>query len=369
MTLLTKPQCAPVHGGDIVSASQTYNIPIDKWLDLSTGINPCAYPIPAVHDHFFRALPYQSREFSEAVSTYYGSDSFIASNGSQQVIQLLPTILEPMPVMLPEFGYQEHRHAWMLNTNDIESYPAFDLCAAKKAIEKKLSEKKPFHLVIINPNNPTGMCFEPLQLATWADQLSKGAMLIIDEAFIDAVPRHSVLVNSFRENMLVLRSFGKFFGLAGLRLGFTFASSDLIDKLKDKVGIWDVNGPAQAIATQALSDNVWIANSLKTMRVNADKNRTFYSHLFNELTVSWQVHHALFSSYQLDKHLAENLYEYFASQGILIRLVSFSESTSLIRMGQIDHQNIGTLERLKKVFNEFLQLYSQSDNKLEKAYG
>ena len=369
MTLLSKPNCVPIHGGDIVSASQKHNIPIDKWLDLSTGINPCGYPIPAVHDHFFRSMPYQSRAFSKAVSSYYGFENFLATNGSQQVIQVLPSLLEPMSVLLPEFGYQEHRHAWMLNGNYIESYPAFDPCTAKKTIEKKLSEKKPFHLVIINPNNPTGMCFDPSQLALWADQLSKGAKLIIDEAFIDAVPQHSVLVNSFSENMLVLRSFGKFFGLAGLRLGFTFASPDIINTLKQKVGIWDVNGPAQAIATEALCDNLWISNSLSEIQLNAEKNRDLFSLLFNELPVYWQVHQPLFSSYRLDKVVAENLYEYFGSQGVLLRLVNFCETTSLLRIGQIDHQNISNLERLKKVFNEFMRCYMQSNDKLEKVYG
>ncbi|WP_432473436.1 aminotransferase class I/II-fold pyridoxal phosphate-dependent enzyme [Amphritea sp. HPY] len=332
---------SPLHGGDIYSASARYDIPAEQWLDLSTGLNPDAYPVADLEPQSFQRLPYLRPDFIAAAASYYGNDQLMASNGSQLIIQALPECLEEecldmLPVLLPEFGYQEHRDHWQRHGNNICTYPAFDSAMAAAAIEAALDRAEPFHLVIINPNNPTGLCFTPQQLKNWAGRMPDGGYMVIDEAFIDVAPEMSVLASNFCDNMLVLRSFGKFFGLAGIRLGFVFAQAELRAKLQQRTGIWMVNGPAQALATRAMLDRNWQANAQQGIRDCAVLTRQLFSPLFDRLRPVQQIHTPLFSSYQLSAEQANKLHNYFASQGILLRVITLDQQFSLLRIGVIN---------------------------------
>lgn len=328
----------PLHGGDIYSASARYGIPAEQWLDLSTGLNPEPYPLPELEAVAFQRLPYLNPDFIAAAANYYGNDQLMPGNGSQLIIQAIPQCLEQeclekLPVLLPEYGYREHHDHWRRHGNSIHTYPAFDSDAAVATIEAALDKGDPFHLVIINPNNPTGLCFTPQQLKNWAERMPVGGYLVIDEAFIDLEPAQSVLANHFCDNMLVLRSFGKFFGLAGIRLGFVFAQAELRSKLQQHTGIWMVNGPAQALATRAMRDCEWQHSAQNRIRDCAVHTRQLFSALFDRIRLLRQIHTPLFSSYQIDRELAYRLHHHFASQGILLRVVELDRQTSLLRIG------------------------------------
>ena len=118
----------------------------------------------------------------------------------------------------------------------------------------------------------------------WAQRLPEGGYLIIDEAFIDLTPEQSVLQQHFCDNMLVLRSFGKFFGLAGIRLGFVFANAMLRQHLQERIGLWTVNGPAQEVAIAALRDSAWQSAAQLKIRRSASVTQEKLQPLFEQPT-------------------------------------------------------------------------------------
>ncbi|MDI3323986.1 aminotransferase class I/II-fold pyridoxal phosphate-dependent enzyme [Pontibacterium granulatum] len=345
-----------LHGGDLISASARYNIPQDQWLDLSTGINPDSYPVGELATEVFQRLPYQQQVFADAVTGYYGTDEWLAVNGSQPVIQALPLCLEKLPVLLPDVGYDEHRHHWAANGNPLAFYPAFDLNAASDQIERRLSKGEPFHLVVINPNNPTGLEFSKVQLCNWAERLAGKGCLIVDEAFIDTQPAISVLNEPLSDKLIVLRSFGKFFGLAGLRLGFVFASDQLRSQLQQRLGIWQVNGVAQGVATNALSDLDWQRGARQDITLNAERTALLLAPLMDALQPDRVAQTPLFSSWQLDADIAAQVQDLLAQQGVLVRLIPLSERKALLRTGIISRYNWDAIDRLDGAVNACIEL-------------
>ena len=360
-----------IHGGDLVSAQSQYAIPVEDWLDLSTGINPVSYPVPRLNAELFQRLPYQSDQFKAAINNYYGAEG-LACNGTQRVIEMLPALLPKLPVLLPECGYQEHRHSWAKRHNKITYYPANDQSKAIETIEHQLASGSPKHLLLINPNNPSGLSISPEQVYRWAEQLQDGAYLIVDEAFVDLHPEHSVLDDYayFRklENLVVLRSFGKFFGLAGIRLGFVFSNNSLQKQLQSEFGPWSVNGPAQAIASAALNDASWQTSARNVIRLNAQATTKIWQPLFNKVAAKVLNGAGLFITASLSVETAKHIYHFLAERGVLIRLVQVDEirpqssdftktekaETCLLRSGLIDAQEEKQSQKMKQVIGELL---------------
>ena len=347
-----------LHGGDLIGASARYNIPQDQWLDLSTGINPDSYPVGELAPEVFQRLPYQQQAFAEAVTGYYGSDQWLAVNGSQPVIQALPLCLEKLPVLLPDVGYDEHRHHWAMNGNPLAFYPAFDQQAASAQIETRFRNGGAFHLVVINPNNPSGLRFSKEQLCDWAGRLEGEGRLIVDEAFIDTQPASSVLSDKLNDKLIVLRSFGKFFGLAGLRLGFVFTSDQLRAQLQQRLGIWQVNGVAQGVATNALTDLDWQRGAREDIGLNAAFTNELLAPLMDKLQPDLVVQTSLFSSWQLDADIAAQVQDLLAQQGALVRLIPLNERKALLRTGIISRYNWDGIDQLEGAANRCIELLS-----------
>src|SRR6185312_7570020 len=108
--------------------------------------------------------------------------------------------------------------------------------------------------VVVNPNNPDGRQHDPASLLALLPRVTR---LVIDESFADAVPQASLAAEAGKAGLLVLRSFGKFYGLAGLRLGFVLGSADDISALDAMAGPWPVSGVAIEIGRKALLDRDW----------------------------------------------------------------------------------------------------------------
>jgi cobalamin biosynthetic protein CobC len=340
----------PLHGGNLVSASAHFNIPIEQWIDLSTGINPEHYPVGHLPLSSYCALPYITNDFLAAVNQYYTpayaqnntndkhtrtKNNFLAVAGTQTAIQVLPTLLPPFPILLPKVGYQEYRQQWQNRSLPTSDYPSMDCNAAELHIDQTIKQQPQQHVLVINPNNPTGIAFSKNQLISWAQALDPQAYLIIDEAFIDSTPNNSVLSNKLPgeipDNIIVLRSFGKFFGLAGIRLGFIFSNAAIIQKLEKAIGIWQVNGPAQAIATTALNDSIWQQSN----RLAIVKNATFTQALCSCIQKKCErvVHSDLFSSYYFSRIQAEYINHQLALAGILTRVIVIDENLAILRVG------------------------------------
>ena len=136
-------------------------------------------------------------------------------------------------------------------------------------------------------------------------------------------------------NIIVLRSFGKFFGLAGLRLGFIFANADILQKLQSRAGLWQVNGPAQAIAIQALNDEAWQAKTRRRIIDNTAQTRELFHPLMRSLECEGSFINGLFCSYLLSRQQAVQLADSLAAKGVLTRVVEIDGQQALLRIASL----------------------------------
>ena len=241
------------HGGRLRLAAQQYEIPLNDWLDLSTGINPDVYPVQAIDPACWNRLPEDDDGLEAAASAYYGNARLLALPGSQAAIQALPGLFKPMVVSCVAPIYEEHPHAWERAGHKLRRLPT---------LQRALVAATP-NILLCNPNNPTATTLPREAVLDAAEQLQRrGGCLIVDEAFADAEPENSVTALAGSEsapNLIVLRSLGKFFGLAGARVGFIFGTADKLDLLREKLGPWPLSHPSRAVARQALDDRAWQA--------------------------------------------------------------------------------------------------------------
>jgi cobalamin biosynthetic protein CobC len=241
------------HGGRLREASARYGIPLSDWLDLSTGINPDGWPVPDVPGPAWTRLPEDHDGLEEAAARYYGATDVLPVAGSQAAIQTLPLLRMPGRIGVPQIGYQEHARAWAG-----AGHTLVPLVDGAPTGERGEGLGQLDVLIVINPNNPTGRCWPVETLLEWHARLAaRGGWLVVDEAFMDTTPEHSLAPYADRAGLVVLRSLGKFFGLAGARVGFVLGAADLREELRSRLGPWPLSGPARHIARLALSDAAW----------------------------------------------------------------------------------------------------------------
>ncbi len=301
------------HGGKLRAAARKYGIPEHEWLDLSTGINPEGYPVPALSSEAWRRLPDGDDTLRIAAARYYGSESLLPVAGSQAAIQALPRLRTTSRVGVLSPTYGEHAHAWRRAGHTVRELAAEAIEASLDALDV---------VVLANPNNPTGLRLARETLLGWrAHLVARGGWLVADEAFMDAAPEESLVVQSSEPGLIVLRSLGKFFGLAGARVGFVFADPDLLHALEEELGPWTVTGPAQAIAAKALSDDAWQEASRVRLAIASAR----LQRLLTEHRLAPSGGTALFQWIRTSQ--AAILHEQLARRGILARL--FASPASL----------------------------------------
>ncbi|WP_018949423.1 threonine-phosphate decarboxylase CobD [Thioalkalivibrio sp. ALMg11] len=253
-----------VHGGGIRQAAVRYGIPEADWLDLSTGINPHGYPAGEVPPAVWARLPEPDDGLEAAAANYYGTGALLPVAGSQAAIQLLPALREGTArVGILEPSYNEHARAWREAGHDVVPLDGDSIEAALPGLDV---------LVLVNPNNPTGQRFDRADLLAWhATLAARGGWLIVDEAFMDVTPEASLAKDAPREGLVVLRSLGKFFGLAGARVGFVIAGEELRARLAARLGPWSLSGPSRWIAARALADLAWQAETRRMLRARGQR--------------------------------------------------------------------------------------------------
>ncbi len=253
------------HGGRLRRAAQDSTIALSDWLDLSTGINPDAYPVPAIDPACWQRLPEDDDGLETAAAAYYGSARLLALPGSQAAIQALPRLFAPGELACLSPLYEEHPHAWACAGHRVRRLPT--LAAA-------LAAGCP-NVLFCNPNNPTGNLQPRNVLLAAAAQLhQRGGWLVVDEAFADAEPQESVAALAGSElapNLIVLRSLGKFFGLAGARVGFIFGAAEKLTSLRELLGPWALSHPSRRVASQALADHAWQAQARARLRDSSQR--------------------------------------------------------------------------------------------------
>ncbi|UHD15756.1 threonine-phosphate decarboxylase CobD [Thiocapsa bogorovii] len=251
--LLAPTSPALEHGGRLREAAARYGIPVQDWLDLSTGINPDGWPVPEVPGTAWSRLPEEDDGLEEAAARCYGAPRLLAVAGSQAAIQALPKLRVPGRVGVPMVGYQEHAQAWQRAGHRLVRLDDGDLGKESGAGLDSLDV-----LIVINPNNPTGRAWPVSRLLDWHARLAaRGGWLVVDEAFMDTTPQDSLAPFTDRPGLIVLRSLGKFYGLAGVRVGFVLGAVHLREALRSQLGPWTLSGPARHVARLALADSPW----------------------------------------------------------------------------------------------------------------
>ena len=321
------------HGGKLREASLKYGR--SDWLDLSTGLNPNGYPAPALSADAWHRLPEDDPALLQAATAFYGAPQLLAVAGTQAAIQALPRLRQPARVAVSAPSYAEHLHHWSQHGHTALAVP---YAALDNAVQDGADV-----LVICNPNNPTGAVVPRTQLLAWADRLAaRGGWLVVDEAFADTDGVHAVADCSQRPGLIVLRSVGKFFGLAGLRLGFVAAQAPILDALADLLGPWTISGPAQQVARAALADRLWQQETRAALRARGERLGALLADHGIESAGT-----ALFRWWP--EAQAEAFHDFMARRGIWVRL--FTAAGRGIRLG-LPPDETGW-QRLAQALNEW----------------
>jgi cobalamin biosynthetic protein CobC len=327
--------CEP-HGGDIDAISKRYPGAPQPWIDLSTGINPFAYPVPALAAEVYSRLPLSEddQELRRRAAQRYGaagSECIVASPGTQALIQVIPRLIEPTDVAVAGPTYREHGRCWRRIGHNVRVIAELDDIADAKVV------------VVVNPNNPTGRCYEPQRLRTLADEMARRrGLLVVDEAFADLLDADRSVVPLRLPSTIVLRSFGKTYGLAGVRLGFAVAEPQVASVLRSWLGPWAVSGAAIVIGCRALEDSEWLI-------IMRDRLANAGQRLDRLLAAAGHDVIGATPLFRLAEHpRAEHVADALAYAGIHVR--QFPDRKTWLRFGIADE---AALQRLEGVLSPF----------------
>ncbi|WP_120498978.1 threonine-phosphate decarboxylase [Roseovarius sp. EL26] len=303
------------HGGGLDAAIACFGGTRSDWVDLSTGINPVPYPLPELAPASWAALPDRAAEnqLIEAARRFWDVPddlAILAAPGASSLIAQLPGLIQQGAklVHIPSPTYNEHAaafaaHGWVNDANT------------------------PDARVIVHPNNPTGHWYGRGDL--------DAPFTVIDESFADVAPQRS-MIRDANNNTVVLKSFGKFWGLAGLRLGFAIGAPDLITRLSERLGPWAVSGPALQIAAAALNDHNWASAT----RTRLDEDAARLDALMTRAGAQVEGGISLFRLYRVDNAAAWQTK--LAKHHIWSRIFPYSET--YLRLGLPAPQDWAQLE-------------------------
>lgn len=319
------------HGGRIDVARARYADAPGPWIDLSTGINPWPWTGPALVTEALHALPSPTAldVLERAAGAMFGSGDLAvaALPGTEIGLRLLATLPLPAPFRIVAPSYRTHGQIW----------PGAEAIAAERIEEAAAAGGT---LLLCNPNNPDGRRIAPERLRAIADRLGEaGGWLIVDEAFAEACPGTSLLpLLTATDRVIVLRSFGKFFGLAGLRLGFACGPHEMIGQMRDRLGHWPVSSAAITIGTAAYRDSGWIAQTLTRL----EAGRAALDEVLRRHGLTAMGACPLFRLVETSE--TPMLFERLAATGILVR--PFDHAPSWLRFGL--PADAAALERLDR---------------------
>ncbi|MFK0386065.1 threonine-phosphate decarboxylase CobD [Agrobacterium sp. NPDC090273] len=317
-----KAQPAIRHGGNLGRARRLFPLAPEPWIDLSTGINPHSYPHSPIPASAFARLPEPDTlsALKKRAAESFGApseDHIVASPGTQMLMPLLAQLALDRGarrggVLAP--AYAEHaRTARMAGLPMTEVQYVNDLLACDYA-------------TIVNPNNPDGRVMDRDALSAIATSMRhKGGLLVVDEAFIETGTAESLASITNEDALVVLRSFGKFYGMAGVRLGFAVAHPDIAADLESRLGPWAVSGPALHIATEALADRTWQDAIRLRLTMQAGRLDT----LLRKANLPIVGGTSLFRLARDER--APRLFDHLGQSGILVRV--FDERPNDVRFG------------------------------------
>lgn len=303
------------HGGNLSAAIQHYGGNRADWIDLSTGINPCPYPLPAFDASDWTALPdtAASAELEQAARRFWNvpaEAAVLPAPGASALIALLPGVADPRWARIETPTYNEHAAAFANHGWTISGSGPAEACVA------------------VHPNNPDGRL--------WQAEEITAPLCIIDESFCDICPDQSLIHLAAKPGVIVLKSFGKFWGLAGMRLGFAIGDPELLQRLAQLQGPWAVSGPALKTGLQALQDQDWADQTRQNLARDAQR----LDRLATTRGATVVGGTDLFRLYQVED--AAQWQEWLAKAHIWSRI--FPYSTTYIRLGLPPQQGWDRLE-------------------------
>jgi cobalamin biosynthesis protein CobC len=247
------------HGGNLDVAMRRFGGRVDDWIDLSTGINRCPYPVPELQPRHWGALPSRTEIESlhdAARQAYAATGPVLAIAGAQAAIQLIPSLAPRGRARILAPTYQEFGGVLSAGNREVEEVGEVEALAGADLA------------IVVNPNNPDGRSHDPAKLLALLPHVGR---LIVDESFADAAPGLSLAPEAGRAGLLILRSFGKFYGLAGLRLGFVLGCATDVAALAAMAGPWPVSGAAIEIGRRALMDRDWMARTTAQLTHSSER--------------------------------------------------------------------------------------------------
>ena len=308
------------HGGDLGAARVLFPNAPEPIVDLSTGVNPHPYPIADVTREDFAHLPEPAAHarLTQLAAAFYGApsaDNVVAAPGSQILMALIADLKPQGRAGILGPTYAEHARMAALAGHEVAMAGTLaELCGASLA-------------VVVNPNNPDGRLIardDLLNLA--AHQKAQGGLLVVDEAFMEVGPQGASVSGSVDSApIIVLRSFGKFFGLAGLRLSFAVAGHDLARHLRARLGPWPVSGPALLIGSAAFADRPWIDSARTELSAASERLEALLGDAGLELVGQTDLFCLVRST------CAQEIFERLGEAGICVR--RFDENQQHLRFG------------------------------------
>jgi cobalamin biosynthesis protein CobC len=255
---------------------------------------------------------------AQAAARAYGAPSVahvVPAPGTQILLPLVAGLAPTGHAAILAPGYPEHARAAAFAGHEVKAIGSIDACGDAMLV------------IVANPNNPDGKLFARSDLLALAKDLRcRDGVLVIDEAFMDVGPSDASLAADVAYgNVVVLRSFGKFFGLAGLRLGFALAAPPLAARLRAALGPWAVSGPALAVGTRALADTIWIEQA----RQRLDKGARRLDGILSGLALTVVGGTSLFRLVQTPA--ANALFQHLGHSGIWVR--AFPDHANWLRFG------------------------------------
>lgn len=314
------------HGGNSDEAAKAYGFAANEMVDLSTGISPIAYDMALPSSKAFQALPLNSdlEQLLHHAKHAYGvpaGAAICAGAGSQSLLSALPKLYEPTVIWCPEPTYNEHRYRWERAGHHVDG-------SAHCPKEARI-------IILGHPNNPTGHIWSHADKDQYlAHVKAKGGLLIIDEAFADASPDISFMADADDDSIMILRSVGKFFGLAGLRVGFAIGGTKMIASLADEIGPWPLSQPAMIVAGRALQDSRWQDSHRKKL----GEKSAWLAIRLQKAGFELVAHTPLFIT--IRHHNIAAFHDHLARHGYWTRL--YANQPDMMRLGLLpdDHQTI-----------------------------
>lgn len=297
------------HGGNIDEAIIDYGGHEVDWIDLSTGINPECYPIPKFSDTDWRDLPTvtEIRKLESLISSQFKTfSSVMLTPGSQIAINLLPMLFKKQIVGILEPTYSDY---FVSFAN--AGFKVYSCKNLKELFKSKIA-------ILVNPNNPDGKNYDVKDLIVLSKKVN---VLIVDESFVEASETSSIIsyINQETNNIIVIKSFGKLYGLAGLRLGFVFSGRSLIKEFKKVFSFWPVSKVSIKIASKAVIDSKWMIRT----QIKLKKKAKILDDIMKSIDFELVGGTNLFRLYSTPNSLSSQ--KFLAKKFIWSRIFSYSE--------------------------------------------